>query len=324
MTGSVEQLERRIGLKPGEIRETALILQSGLGFRTIRLHSKNGRTRSISAPTVGVGAFLRNLRLGLEDVLEFEPHDCVHGCVRGRNTLTNALPHVAQAAILRVDIRRFFASIEGERVREALVAHGLDEHCAKAVTACVTLGDSLPLGFSTSPLIANVVFSATDTRLLGVATSRGLNYTRYVDDLTFSGDRLGDEELGEVTRVLNADGWKVQSRKTRFMRAGHAQYVTGLAVDHPTGPHLPRRTKRFLRLEVHRVVRDGMSASTLGRSKLLGMINYAKHVDPELGHLLHSQLKEARVFVGWKDDDHDLEERLWAELGIADTMWLDY
>lgn len=323
MTCSVAQLERMMGLEPGGIQANSLVLQSGMGFRTIRLTSRHGKVRSVSAPTVGIGTFLRNLRLGLEKALDFQPHDSVHGCVLGRNTLTNAAPHVGSPAILRVDIRKFFPSIKSDRVRAALSAHGLDDQCSEIVSTCVTVDGALPLGFSTSPLIANLVFDQTDQRLAAFASSRSLNYTRYVDDLTFSGRGVGDGDLDGVTDLLNADGWEVQSRKTRFMRAGHAQYVTGLAVDHPSGPRLPRKTKRFLRMEVHYVTKHGMSASVLGRSKLLGMINYAKHVEPELGHQLHSQLKEAQVLVGWKQDERDLEALLWAELDIDDSFWPD-
>jgi RNA-directed DNA polymerase len=66
------------------------------------------------------------------------------------------------------------------------------------------------------------------------------------------------------------------------MRAGHAQYVTGLSVNDPSGPHIPRHVKRFLRLEIHHVAVSGFAASSLGKRKLLGHINNVKHVNPDL------------------------------------------
>lgn len=318
-------VERKMGLKPGSLEDLAQVFASGAGYRIIKVPAGHGRYRRVARPTLSVGAILKVLRKAIESQLDYVPQDCVHGCVTGRSILTNAASHLARPVVLRVDVRRFFESITTERVQEALVRAGMDEPGAQLVAHCTTLDGSLPTGFSTSPFLANLCFDPTDSALMALARDAQVTYTRYVDDLVFSGAAIDDIFLGKIRSQLAHDGWTVNEKKTRYMRQGGPQYVTGLSVDDPTGPHVPRRTKRFLRLEVNYVGRKGFSASSIGRARLFGMINFVKHVNPDLGHRLHAELREAGRITGWQPEDDeeafeiDSEEWYWQGLNVPDT-----
>jgi hypothetical protein len=145
-----------------------------------------------------------------------------------------------------VDLEDFFPSISAAMIKAALQTQGYEEKAADVAVSIVTIASKLPIGLSTSPLLSNLVFSSTDHSLAEYVKSEGLSFTRYVDDLTFSGD-VTDSHLADIEHILDDAGWSVNTRKTAFMRRGGPQYVTGLYVGEADGPRIPRKIKRRVR-----------------------------------------------------------------------------
>src|SRR5262249_2470038 len=141
------------------------------------------------------------------------PHPAVHGFVKGRSIKTFVEPHAGKRVVLRMDLRDFFPSFSGARVQAFFRTLGYPEPvadllggiCTNATPTRVWRGlhesveDSreaqslyarphLPQGAPTSPPLANTCFYRMDCRLAGLAKSAGATYTRYADDLAFSGD----------------------------------------------------------------------------------------------------------------------------------------
>jgi len=149
------------------------------------------------------------------------------------------------------------------------------------------------MGLSTSPYISNLAFLRTDDELASLATNLDIQFTRYVDDLTFSGT-IDDEKAEQIKVVLTSNGWTVNERKTRFMRRGRAQYVTGLSVSDPVAPRAPRRLKRRMRWRLNMIERYGFYAyitqfrggsvdSMLHEAeRLRGLAQYIASVEPSL------------------------------------------
>ena len=179
-----------------------------------------------------------------------DPHPNVHGFTRGRGTATNAIAHLNARALLTVDITDFFSSIGREQVETALQAHGANQTIAEAITNVSTFRDSLATGFSTSPVLSNLVFRPLDDEYRAFALDNELMYTPYADDLTFSGDSVGDEHLQMIKDVLLSFGFQTNKRKVRFQRKGHQQLVTGLAIAHADHLRLPKAQKKKLRQDL--------------------------------------------------------------------------
>ena len=78
-----------------------------------------------------------------------------------------------------------------------------------------------------------------------------MTYTRYADDLTFSGESIDDDLRETIEQILSDQGYRINHTKTRFMRRGGPQYVTGLYVGEADQPHIPRRIKRLLRQQIY-------------------------------------------------------------------------
>jgi retron-type reverse transcriptase len=183
----------------------------------------------------------------------------------------------------------------------------------------VALGPrGLPQGACTSPGLSNQVTRRLDRRLTGLAKKFGLSYTRYADDLTCSGplplpvrSKDGAAETPEATgkkqrqgvgyllarlrHIAEAEGFRINEKKSRVLRRGAAQRVTGLVVN--VKPSLPRRELRRLRAILHRARKEGLEAQNRERRPNLrawleGKIAYVSMVRPDLGARLKAELSK--------------------------------
>ena len=157
---------------------------------------------------------------------------------------------------MRVDLEDFFPSISAATIKASLQEQGYEEKAAELAVSIVTIAGKLPIGLSTSPYLSNLVFLDTDYSLAEYVQSEGLSFTRYVDDLTFSGE-VTDRHLADISRILDEAGWSVNTRKTAFMRRGRPQYVTGLYVGEADRPRIPRKIKRRMRWILHIISKFG-------------------------------------------------------------------
>lgn len=223
------------------------------------------------------------------------PRSSVHGYVRGRSTVSAALPHVGSSLVLAVDLKGFFGQIGYERVRKNVEAR-FDTRVCSWIRGCCFVEGSLPLGYRTSPTLSNIAFEPTDAKIVALANQWGVAYTRWVDDLSFSGVGVGDDFLSSVRGVLELDAWTVNDRKTRFMR--RSPYVLGLYVGRDVDrPRLPRRVKERLLVESFYFARYGLGhfdrGGVLPPTSLFGYVSYAASVEPEFATKV-----AARIEVG--------------------------
>jgi hypothetical protein len=228
-----------------------------LGHYSYRVLAKaSGSVRLIEAPKGRLKAMQRRILAG---ILEQVPmHDAVHGFVKGRSIQTFAAPHVGRHVVLRMDLRDFFPSFRAARVAAFFRTMGYPERvgerlagvCTNAVPWGVWAGwgaevdwetrqmyrrAHLPQGAPTSPALANAMAYRLDCRLSGLARAAGAAYTRYADDLAFSGDgdfaRRVERFALHAMAVAMEEGFTVHARKTRVQRQGVRQRLAGLVVN---------------------------------------------------------------------------------------------
>jgi hypothetical protein len=215
--------------------------------------------RLIESPKQRLKAIQRQI---LRHVLDHvPPHDAAHGFRAGRSITTFATPHVGQPVVARIDLKDFFPCVTRARVAAMFRTIGYPETVAELLAGlCTTVTPPhvwdgvevgprtmmlaiqsryrvphLPQGSPTSPAIANLCAYRLDLRLAGLARAAGGNYTRYADDLAFSGD--GDFARGiarllvHVTATVAEEGFIVHHHKTRIMRDGVRQHLAGVVVN---------------------------------------------------------------------------------------------
>ncbi|WP_344610727.1 reverse transcriptase family protein [Dactylosporangium salmoneum] len=233
--------------------------------------------RLIEAPKPRLRALQRRL---LDEVLGRVPvHPAAHGFVPGRSVHTFAAPHAARPLVVRLDLAAFFTSIAISRVYGVFrtmgypepVAHTLAALCTTSTPAPVLRGrpgafalraPHLPQGAPSSPALANLCAFRLDRRLDGVAARFGAVYTRYADDLAFSG-ALGPAEarrlIGLVERIAAGEGFRVNPVKTRVRGRADQQRLAGLVVNERPAPS--RADYDRLRAVLHAAARDGLAAA---------------------------------------------------------------
>ncbi|WP_210479601.1 reverse transcriptase family protein [Naasia sp. SYSU D00948] len=256
MNISRRALAARLLVSNRYLDEAASRVTVGDAYILLSLHRRRGETpRQIFVPDAATAFLVKKFHEWITSVGP-RPPDHVYGFVRGRSPLENARQHLAKQAVLRIDLRDFFPSISAQKVREALLSVGLDASAAEVATRILTVNDQLPTGFASSPALSNLVFRDSDIAISSWAKDHGLTFTRYVDDLVFSGE-IGTEAVSAAVAMVEKTGWRVNTDKTRLMKRGGKQYVTGLAVSDPVRPRIPPSRKRSMRMKLHLIERFG-------------------------------------------------------------------
>ncbi|MEQ1503792.1 MAG: reverse transcriptase family protein, partial [Myxococcota bacterium] len=273
--------------------------------------------RLIEAPKGRLRAIHRTI---LREVLDrVPPHPAAHGFVAGRSPLTFASGHVGQPVVVRVDLRQFFPSIGADRVQAVFRALGYPEGVAGTLAALCTsrvpavvgarapsLPDRwatlrrlasahLPQGAPTSPSLANLVAWGLDVRLTALARAHGCSYSRYADDLAFSGAfATGTERfVAVVTRIVADEGFSVNPRKTRVRTRAARQVLAGVVVN--ARPTIARADVDALRALLHNCRVHGPGSQNRDgrpdwRAVLIGRVAWVRQVDPRRAGRLERDL----------------------------------
>jgi RNA-directed DNA polymerase len=219
----------------------------------------------------------------LDEVLGRLPvHGAAHGFVPGRDVHSFSHVHTGKVTVVKLDLMSFFSSVTVSRVYGLLrtagypepVAHTLAALCTTRTPADVLRGapdphraallrqPHLPQGAPTSPALANLCAFRLDRRLSGLAQTFGVDFSRYADDLAFSGDlQVPDAHrlVAWVSRIVTEEGFRIHPRKTRIRGRGDRQQLAGLVVNER--PAVPREEYDRLRATLHNAARDGLTAA---------------------------------------------------------------
>jgi retron-type reverse transcriptase len=275
---------------------------------------KSGGQRVLSAPHRSLG---RAQRWIFEQIVSKLPAEAAaHGFLPGRSILSNARPHSGQRIVVNLDLEGFFPSIGFPRVRKVFERAGYSPAVAtimallctesprtiavfEGATFYVATGPrGLPQGACTSPGLSNQVARRLDRRLSGLAAKLDLAYTRYADDLTFSGDEGLEGKIGyliaRVRHIAQEEGFCLNESKTRVQRRNRPQMVTGLVVN--DRPGVLRSEVRRLRAILHRARFEGLDRQNRSgipdfRAWLRGKIEFVRMARPDVGLRLLSDFK---------------------------------
>lgn len=220
---------------------------------------KRGEYRTISAPCPGLKCIQTCLNKVLSDA--YEPHAAAMGFVRGRSVADNARVHAGQRFVYNIDLKDFFPSIKGSMVRRRLQAEpfGMDAECARLVVQlCCGVDEEgkevLPQGAPTSPVLSNLVCERMDGKLNHLAEAYQLRYTRYADDITFSGTSCLFDADGKFCQALRhiveaEEHLTINDAKTRVRGRGRRQEVTGLTAN--DAPNVSKEYVKQIRTMLH-------------------------------------------------------------------------
>ncbi|MCY2967836.1 MAG: reverse transcriptase family protein, partial [Planctomycetota bacterium] len=268
-------------------------------YHFVWINKRRGGRRLIEIPKARLRAVQDRI---LRQILDHIPaHSAAHGFVTGRSNRSNAEPHVEQNVLLKLDLRNFYPSVSFSRVVAIFRSLGFSREAAgwfgrltttATPKSALTSGNEaehrnflrrhLPQGASTSPALANLSAFVLDLRLSGLARSFHANYTRYADDITFSGDERFRRSIAVflplVRQIISQERFQIHPGKLRVERRSQRQSVTGVVVNAKT--NIRRDTYDRLKAILTNCVRFGPSSQNRD-----GLPEFASHLRGRIAHV---------------------------------------
>lgn len=274
---------------------------------------KSGGFRKISAPKPQ----LKHLQYWiLENILnKVEVSQQTHGFVAKRSILSNATPHVGKAVVINCDLENFFPTLSYPRVKGLFKSLGYSVEIATILAILTTEAQQkevildgeklylytgeryLPQGSPTSPMITNLICRKMDKRMEGISQNLGFTYTRYADDMTLSSNEYLNinKMLYWIKGISKEEGFILHPKKTRIMKKGSRQEVTGVVVNEK--PSINRKELKKFRALLYQIEKTGIEGKSWhGKSENLisiiwGYANFIKMIDRQKGKKYITQVK---------------------------------
>lgn len=280
-------------------------------YHYVLKEKKTKGIRLLEAPKANLKAVQRQILSGIIDQVPTQPD--VFGFVKQRNCLDGARRHANEELVVCFDLKDFFPSIGSGRIFGLFRCLGYPHAIARTLTALCTTSTPprilerlnfedriryrsphLPQGSPVSPALANQVVFSLDRRLSALAKSLDANFSRYADDLCFSGDRhIVGALLNIVPQIVRDEGFRLNTQKTRIMSHSSRQVVTGIVVNEHL--NISRASFDHLKAVIHACGKAGdlRLHDPRFRASLLGKIAWVEQVNANKGQKLRRLLETA-------------------------------
>ena len=267
----------------------------------------NGGYRLIEAPKPRLKTYQRMIQRRILNEVPVHPN--CFGFVRGRNCIDAAQRHAGEEVVITFDLRNYFSNLRYGRVYALFrhlgypvsVAHSITGMCTVTTPSRIRMrlpfeqrqtlmAPHLPQGAPSSPALANVLTYRLDRRLTGLARSLGANYTRYADDLFFSGDReIRRSVLAAVPEIVKDEGFHLNRAKTKVSTKHQRQSVMGIVVNETL--NISRNEFDRLKALIHQKAWKDDPSELL---RLTGQIGWVAQVNPKKAQKLYEKLDRAQ------------------------------
>lgn len=255
-------------------------------YRTFSIPKRNGTKREITAPYPSLKYVQQWIYKNILSHVKL--HGGAHGFVNNRSILTNVQVHQGNSFLLKIDLKDFFPSIHINRIIQVFKSLGYEHHVSYYLAALCSYKGILPQGSPASPMLSNIIARHLDTRLYRFAKSFNFNYSRYADDIAFSGEVINKKHIDYICDIIKDCGFTVNHEKVRLYRNSGNKILTGISL--ATGkPRLPRKYRRQLEKELFFIKKFGLDEHMTHNKirkhnyleSILGKINFWLMIEPE-------------------------------------------
>lgn len=254
-------------------------------YRKFQIKKKNGKPRLLVEPLPS----LKEIQSWILDniLYEVKVSKFAKAYIKDRTLLENVKYHRGKEAVLALDIKDFFSSIKMPKIEQIFLSLGYSSNISNLMGKLCTYYDVLPQGAPTSPYLSNLYLTSFDETVGKFCLERDIRYTRYADDLTFSGKKEDLDIVEYIQNLLFKLDLRLNQEKENLMNRSTRQVVTGIVVNDKL--QVPKTDRNFIRMEVHYLTKFGLSehlsktnnTRSNYMSHLLGKINFALHVNPK-------------------------------------------
>lgn len=266
-----------------------LSTHSGKYYKTYQIKKKSGKYRTISQPSKKLKGLQSWLLIHILNNVKVS-NSC-KGFERNSSTLDNALPHKGANTVLSMDLKDFFPTITSKQVFNVFKKLGYNNLISTLFSNICTFNGVLPQGSPCSPKLANLSTWRLDLRIQGYVGKRGINYTRYADDLTFSGLNPANvvKIIPMIKGIIENENFQVNNSKTRIAGSARAKIVTGLVI---SGENIGIGKQKYknVRSKIYHLTKPKEQGNTKLLYEVSGWLSYLNSVDK-------GRLKKAKKYI---------------------------
>jgi RNA-directed DNA polymerase len=279
-------------------------------YTSATIPKRDGSQRHLSIPQIPMKQVQRWINRHILSKVTPSPYATAFS--KGMSVVENVRPHVGNPLLVKMDMKSFFSRIPFKRVFGVFARMGFNSAvCTQLSNLCCCEG-VLPQGAPTSPALSNLVLAQMDRRIAGFCHRRGITYTRYADDMSFSGDFQASELLWFLRRVLPENGFEANEKKTRILGRGQKHRITGVVAN--AKPQTDKEYRRQVRQEIYYLKKYGLH-DHLQRYKADRKVRISrkKYLQKLLGRIAHvlSINQADETFRRYKEEVIEIYNAAW-------------
>ena len=308
---NTSHLSGLVGYKKEYLKKA--ILYPNSFYRDFQILKKNGKKRQISEPLPS----LKEIQLWiLKNILYKVPVSPFAKAYKPNISLIENLKfHKNQPKVFTLDLENFFPSIKIQAIEKIFIRLGYSRLVSKMLSKLCTREGVLPQGAPTSPYLSNLILKNADAEMAYFCKQRKIRYTRYADDLSFSGDFDENELLTKITEIIENLNLKINPDKTKLMTPNNRQTVTGIVVNEK--PQVVFHKRNELRQAMYYIKKFGFDEHR--EYKEINQANYLEHLLGKIDFVLQINPKDLE-FIGYKAYLIDLKMKQDMKLKKPDTI----
>ncbi len=185
---------------------------------------KNGKKRILHPSIAPLKCIQTKIKNNILNKLEYATF--LHGGMKKKNNITNAVQHLGKKYHFGTDLKNFFPSITYKQVYQMFINNNFSSDVSRILTRLTTYQFKLPQGAPTSTHIANLVFMPIGLKLIEICEEEDIIFTSFIDDLTFSAQKDFKDITPYLLEVIEESGFQISHHKT-FYKIGPAT-ITGI------------------------------------------------------------------------------------------------
>lgn len=277
-------------------------------YRKFKIKKKSGGHRIINAPLPSLKEIQNWI---LKNILYKIKCSKYSKAFKSKTSIKNhARFHKNKKFVLNVDIEDYFDNIKLSKIITFFISLGYSKNLSILLSNLCTFKNKLPQGAPTSPYLSNLITIKLDNELFEITKifSPNLSYSRYADDITFSGNLFKNVILNRIFKVLNKHGFKINNKKIRVQNSNNRQVVTGLTVNETL--NVNKNYRKEIRKLCYYIKKFGLEnhMNKLGiqndkltyMQKILGKINFILYINPNDKDMKKNKEEMIKILINYK------------------------
>ena len=294
----IEFLSKSLSTDSSLIKKYILTCPYRYKIYTIPKRSGAGR-RTIAQPAKELKYIQK---LVCEKFLKSLPiHNACTAYMKKINIKDNALVHVKNRYLLKMDFKDFFPSIRPPDLINHVESHLDWDMCKQDKLALKKIFFYLPerkgshklsIGAPTSPFISNTIMYEFDTLISKVSRDKTISYSRYADDIAFSTNTKNilfdlPDCVSECLSNCKYPNISLHPDKTVFLSRKGNMHLTGLVLTNDGKVSIGRKKKRFIKSLIYKQLKNELVEEEI--LFLSGYLSFCWSVEPDFIHRLENK-----------------------------------